>query len=780
MSHLNNQNLTGLTSSEVQEREKAGKINGDCNIPSKSISEIIRTNSLTFFNLLNIFLAAAVFFTGEYKNMMFLGVIIANTAIGITQEIRAKRVTDKLSLLSAAKARVLRGGVITEIPTSMIVQDDVILLSEGMQIPADCRVLSGEIEVNESLVTGESDPVGKSEGTTLLSGSFVICGEAAALITGIGEESFAFSIMKGAKTLKKSVSQMQRSVDKFIKALSFVIVPVGIILLLKSLFYTEESANSLNNAINSSVAAVIGMIPQGLILLISVIMAISVMRLSKHKALARDMYCAETLARTDVLCLDKTGTITTGDMLLEEVLPLSDTGMEEIKNILCALMWVLPDKNPTALAIKKTCMKNIDWKAVKTVPFSSARKWSGACFKNKGSYILGAMEFVFKQPQKIPAHLEGKRVLVLAYSPVFFKSNELPDNLEPVALLVISDVVRPEAKKTLRFFEKQGVTVKIISGDNPLTVKSTAFAAGVKNADKIIDMSRFDPNNKTEMARLPQIAEQHTIFGRVTPQMKLEIIKALKKKHVVGMVGDGVNDVLPLKEADCSVAMQSGSEAARNVSGLVLLDNNFSSLPKAVEEGRRSINNLERSAALFLSKTVYSLILAVIFIFLSSPYPFIPIQMTLINGLFIGLPSFILALEKNFNLVKGSFIKNVLMKAVPYGLCGTLGISLLAVFAAWGQFSFEETRTAATIILGVASYAVLCRICRPINRKRLFLITACGLLFSFAVQFFDDLLAVSQFTPQMHGVTFFLCAGMIPACIFLPKLAEIVFEKFKK
>ncbi|MDR2531394.1 MAG: HAD-IC family P-type ATPase [Oscillospiraceae bacterium] len=720
-------------------------------IPTKSVTEIIRTNTLTFFNLLNICLAAAVFLTGEYQNMLFMGVVVSNTLIGIIQELRAKRVTDRLSLIHQTKVSVIRAGVTAELNISEISPSDIIILGEGMQIPADCEVMGGNIEVNESLLTGESEPVGKKAGDSLLAGSFVICGEARAVVRKIGADSFAFSIIKGAKYLKKPASEMCGAVNKIIKRLAAVIVPVGLILLAKSVLIAEEA---LPAAVNSSVAAVIGMIPQGLILLTSVVMAVSVIRLSRHKALARDMYCAETLARVDVLCLDKTGTITTGEMAVEKLIPLADVRLSDIECALCALMRALPDRNPTALAIRAAYNKDVGWEATETFPFSSARKWSGANFKEHGSYKLGAASDA----------VGGKRTLVLS------------KHGQPVANLVISDKIRPEARETLAFFNRQGVEIKIISGDHPLTVKSAASAAGVLNADKFIDMSGVYGSE----ADIEKIAEAYTVFGRVTPQMKLNLIKALKKNHTVGMVGDGVNDVLPLKEADFSASMQSGSEAARNVSSLVLLDNNFASLPKAVAEGRRSINNLERSAALFLTRTVYSLILAVIFLFVAAPYPFMPIQMTLVNGVFIGIPSLILALEKNEELVRGKFAGNVLIKAVPYGLCAVLGIALLAVFAAFFKFTHEETRTAATIILGIASFAVLCRICRPINKKRLAIIAASGLLFSLGIEYFEELLSITVFTPQMHIVTFFLCAFMLPACIILPRLAEYIVSRKKK
>jgi len=691
-------------------------------IPTKSVSEIIRTNTLTFFNALNFFLAAAVFLTGEYKNLLFMGVVIANMLIGIFQEIRAKLVIDRLSLLHQAKIKLLQNNEITETDAFNLAVNNVIILEEGGQIPADCEIISGEIEANESLLTGESEPVFKKSGDFLFAGSFVICGSAQAIVRRVGEENFAYSIIKGAKYLKKNNSEMLRAINKIVKWLAVIIIPVGIILTVKSVFFTGESVNI---AVNSSVAAIIGMIPQGLILLTSLVMAISVIRLSRQGALARDMYCAETLARVDMLCLDKTGTLTTGEMTVEEVKPLNGGDMREIEDALCALMQVLPDKNPTAMAIRNYSRGCPMWHPVKIYPFSSARKYSGATFVGRDAlgtpttYTLGAAELfrrcdvdIFQRCAEGVAPYDGKRVLTLA------------KNNQPIAHIIINDKIRPEARETLEFFDRQGVEIKIISGDNPLTVKSAAEAAGVKNADNYIDMSGARSENISE------IAKKYTIFGRVTPNQKLEIIKALKSNYTVGMVGDGVNDVLSLKEADCGIAMKSGSEAARNVASLVLLDNNFAALPKAVAEGRRSINNLERSAGLFLTRTVYSLILAVIFLFSVSLYPFIPIQLTLINAVFIGIPSFLLALEKNENLVRGKFINNVLSKAVPYGLFAALAVGFTTLFAG----------LSATVILGLVSFAILCSICRPLNKRRFALVSASGLLFALALNYLDSLL----------------------------------------
>jgi cation-transporting ATPase E len=715
-------------------------------IPTKTVPEIIRTNTLTFFNLLNAGLAAAIFLTGEYQNMLFMGVVVCNTFIGIFQELRAKRVIDKLSLLHQAKVRVLKNDEIISQNITDISLGDIIILSEGCQIPADCEIISGEAEVNESLLTGESEPVGKRAGDRLLAGSFVVCGEINAIVRKVGEDNFAFSIMKGAKYLKQPVSEIRTATANIVKKLAVVIIPMGLLMLAKEYFI---AGTELSVSVNSTVASVLGIIPQGLILLTGAVMAVSVVRLSRHKALARNLYCAETLARVNVLCLDKTGTLTTGEMNVEAVEPLND----DIKDALCALMHALPDKNPTAAAIRKTYNRDVGWKAEKITPFSSARRYSGATFTGRGEYRLSAAETA----------IGGKRTLTLA------------KNNKAIANIILSDKVRPEAKKTLAFFNKQGVNIKIISGDNPETVKAAAESAGVINADSFIDMSGVKIT--------AEIAQKYTVFGRVMPAQKLELIKALKATGTVGMVGDGVNDVLALKEADCGIALhcgQSGSEAARSVADLVLLDSNFASLPKAVAEGRRSINNLERSAALFLTRTVYSLILAVFFLLVIPPFPFMPIQLTLINAVFIGIPSLALALEKNEGLVRGKFISNVLVKAVPYGLSAVLGIIALTILGGVWGFTYEELRTSAMIVLGIASFAVLCRICRPIDGKKLILIAASGILFALGIEVFEELLSITAFTPQMLIATFFLCGLMIPACAGLPKVAEYITSRRRK
>lgn len=696
----------GLTAEEVAERIRLGKVNGDPNVKTKSVKQILAENIFTFFNFINVVLAVLVFLVGSPKNAMFALVILFNTGIGIFQEIRAKRTIDRLTLVSAPKAHVLRGGTECEIPTRGLVADDLVIFRAGAQAAADCEIVGGECEVNESLVTGESDPICKTAGEKILSGSFVVSGEAKAVVTALGRDSFSGKISEGVKYVKKPQSKMMDAINLILKGISICILPIMGLLFYNAIFV---SGQPIDRAVTSTVAAVIGMIPEGLVLLSSVVLAVSAIRLAQNRTLVQDLYCIETLARVDTLCLDKTGTITEGKMAVEEV--FSFTG-EPIDREMTLLTNALPDRNPTFLAVRERWNRECEAPAEQVLPFSSAKKWSGAYFPETGSLVMGAGEFILgvkyeEIRQKVEKFSEGgRRVLLLARSDSSFKGRDLPDDPIPLALIAISDRIRPEAPDTLRYFDEQGVDIKIISGDNPLTVSAVAKKAGVKNADRFIDAS--------EITDLPKAIREYTVFGRVTPDQKLAIVKALKAEgKTVGMTGDGVNDVLALKESDCSIAMQSGSEAARNVSNLVLLDSNFASMPRVVAEGRRSINNIERSASLFLSKTLYSLLLAVLFMIIRLPFLFEPIQMTLINAMCIGIPSFLLALEPNKALIRGSFIGNVMERAVPNGITAALALSSVIVAASLFGFSTEQMSSAATVVLAGISFMITFRCCKP-------------------------------------------------------------------
>lgn len=651
----------GLTKEEVEERIKENKVNYDTSLPTKSIKTIVRENIFTLFNLINILLGVAVFCVGSYKNLLFLIVIFCNTAISIIQEINSKKAVDKLSILAQAKVNCIRDGEKQEIGINSIVLDDLLMLETGNQIVADSIILEGEVEVNESFITGESDVIYKRKGDTLLSGSFVVSGKCKAEVIHIGDENYTSKISSGAKYVKKVNSEIMKSLNGIIKIVSIAIVPIGILLFFNQLGLTE---NSFKNAVVNTVAAIIGMIPEGLVLLTSTVLAVSVIRLSKRKVLVQELYCIEKLSRVDTLCLDKTGTITEGRMEVNDIIEITKS-KEELEEILSEIASASDDNNSTIEAIRAKYKNKQKWKVINKIPFSSQKKWSGVCFKDKGSYIIGAPEFVLREKydeykERIEKYSNDYRVIIVANSEGDFIEKELPDKLEVLGFVLISDVIRKEASKTLKYFKEQGVNIKIISGDNPITVSKIAKRAGVENSEKYINMQEIKTKEQLE-----KVAKEYTIFGRVTPVQKKELVQALKKEgHTVAMTGDGVNDVLALKEADCSIAMASGSDATRNVAELVLLDSNFASMPEIVLEGRRTINNIERSATLFLVKTIYASILAIIFLFVNMPYPFMPIQLTLISTVTIGIPSFVLALEPNKERIKGKFLRNVISRAL--------------------------------------------------------------------------------------------------------------------
>lgn len=689
----------GLTSEEVTARVAQGKVNGDQNVKTKSVVQILRENIVTFFNF--VFVAFAImilFFLDSSDNFFticgnfgFMILIIFNALVGIFQEMRAKRTIDKLSLISAPKAVVIRDGKEVDIQVKDIVLDDITVLSSGSQICADATIVEGTIEVNESLITGEPDAILKNIGDEIMSGSFVVSGNAKAQVKHVGLDNFATKISAGAKYFKKPNSEIWRSLMLIVKVMASIIVPLGILLFLAK-YYIQNNPDAVEGVITTlfgykldkrlsetiigTIATVIGMIPSGLVALSSTVFCVSVIRLSSHNTLAQDLYCVETLARVDVLCLDKTGTITEGTMEVNEIAPSDNHTYDEIKGIIKNVTSALEDDNATINALRAYVNDVEACGNVETiVPFSSQRKWSGARIDGV-SYIIGAPEFIFKDnmSEEMKTTTEdmaqkGYRVMILASSENEFEQNELPQNLKADSFIFITDKIRKEAPSTLRFFKQEGVNVKIISGDNPTTVRAVAMRAGLEDCDNIIDMSTL-----TTEEEIKQAATKYTIFGRVLPDQKLMLVKALKEAgHTVAMTGDGVNDVLALKEADCSVAMVSGSDAAKNVSSLVLLDSNFASMPRVVAEGRRSINNLERSASLYIMKTIYNTLLALLFMFVKDPLPFTPQNLTIMGAVTIGIPSVVLALEPNTDRVTGRFLPKVLHNALPGGICVLFG-----------------------------------------------------------------------------------------------------------
>lgn len=716
---------TGLTSAEAEERVKKGLCNGDMDVKTKSVKRIFFDNIFTFFNLINTALAVLVLITGSIKNVLFMGIIISNIAIGIFQELRSKRVIDKLSIISAPKARLLRDGKEVTLPVSDVVTDDIMLLSTGNQVCADAVVSDGECEANESLVTGESDAISKKPGDKLISGSFIVSGSVKAQATHVGAESTSGKITSGAKYIKKRASEMMKAIDTIIRIVAFCIIPFGVVLFLKAFLMIKLS---FEDGVVSTVAALIALIPEGLVLLTSIALAISSIRLARRQTLCQDLYCVEALARVDVLCLDKTGTITEGSQVVTEIVALDKKF--DVNKTLGAFAAAFIDANPTLSAIAEKFPEKPDIPLKHTIAFSSSRKWSAAEFEGLGTIAVGAPSFVLGEKYNdIKSKCErftenGLRTLVVAHSDKPLGENTLPADITAKALVVMSDKIRSSAPEVFKYFKEQGVSLKVISGDDPKTVSSIAIRAGLDNAENYIDMTAVSEDE------LPELVEKCSIFGRVTPDMKLSIIKALKANgHKTAMTGDGVNDVPALRESDCSVTVQAGSDAARAVSQIVLMNNDFASMPLVVQEGRRCINNIQRSAALFLTKTIFAFLLAVAFLFLPYEYPFRPIQMTLVSALTIGAPSFLLALEPNRSLVRGSFLRNVMMKAAPGGISAALGIGLIMVSRAAFDFPADEVSTMALFLMGAAFFGALFGICTPFNKTRAVMFTVLAAVF---------------------------------------------------
>lgn len=754
---------SGLTQQEAEEKIARGECNGSFSVRSKSVGRIFADNIFTLFNLINILLAVCVALVGAYRNMLFMGVILCNTAIGIIQEIRSKRTIDRLSVISAPKAHLIRGGKEVTLPVEEIVPGDIMLLSAGNQLCADGVLACGELEADESLLTGESETVNKRPGDKLYSGSFVVSGGGRAEVTAVGTASCANQIASGAKKPKKRRSEMMSAINKIISTISVCILPFALVLFTKALFVARLE---LQTSVTSTTAAIIGMIPEGLVLLTSVALAVSSIRLGRRQTLCQDLYCVESLARVDVLCLDKTGTITTGNMQVSEIIPLetADSGFDP-EQALSALAAAMGAENQTMAAVSRRFPPQAEPAVIRKEPFSSARKWSGAQLDGFGTLILGAPSFVLSpqefeklRPECDRYAAAGQRVLVLTHSPDSLPEKALPEHLTPEALVILSDEIRESAPATLEYFRKQGVTLKVISGDDPVTVSNVAAKAGLPGAELYADASALTDEELTEAA------EKYAVFGRVTPARKLQLVQALKSAgHKVAMTGDGVNDVLALREADCSVAMQSGSDAARCVSQLVLLDSDFSSMPLAVEEGRRCINNIQRSASLFLVKTIFSFLMSVLFLFVPSAYPFQPIQLTLISALFIGAPSFLLALEPNHDRVEGSFIANVLKKALPGGLTVVIGISALLILQNLFGIPHERMSVMAVFLTAAVCYGVLCGVCRPYKKWHTAMLIAIPAAFCAACVLFSELFYIVPLNWQE-----WLCmAAAIPAVLLI-------------
>ena len=810
--------MTGLTDEQVNARIAEGKVNADENPNTRTYKQIVRENTLTFFNFLNLVLLVLVLLVGSYKNAFFVCIIIINTLIGIAQEIRAKKTIDKLAILTARKSVVIREGQKWTVPTEELVLDDVVCLKTGDQVPADARILEGSLEVNESLLTGESDNLPKNEGDELFSGSFVTSGEACCQIIHVGKDNYAAQITSEAKEFKRHNSELKNSLNAILKVISIIIVPLGALLFYKQYYIVGDT---FRDSVVSMVAGVLGMIPEGLVLLTSVALTLGALVLAHKKTLVQELYCIETLARVDTLCLDKTGTITEGTMCVERVEPYVSTGrtetaatepesaespeaeeqvqvaetdrnvaavtenvvseadegqvaadpafMEEIDVIMGNMMYVLKDQNATIDALRKRFPAKQDMTPEHVIPFSSDRKYSGVVFEEKGTYLMGAAQFLFPEDneeltEKCQAYAEeGLRVLVLAHSSQNAEGTELPEGLEPLALMLLTDVIREEAPDTLAFFDSQEVDLKVISGDDPVTVAAIARRAGLKNADSYVDATTL-----TTEEELQDAVAQYSVFGRVTPQQKKAMVQALQSQgHTVAMTGDGVNDVLALKEADCSIAMAQGSDAAKNIANVVLLDSNFASMPHIVNQGRRVVNNIRTAASMFLIKTMFSVMLSLLTIFFGNAYPFEPIQMSLISACAVGIPTFLLAQENNYEKIDHTFLRHVFINAFPAAITITSCVFAVMLVCQNVYHSMAMLNTACVLVTGWNYMAALKTVYAPLNTYRKVIIYGMQFIFFAAAVIFQKLLSLGSLDFGMIILVFILMT-------FAPVLIDVI------
>ena len=815
--------MTGLTNEEVQERIAQGQVNNNENPNTRTYKQIILENTLTFFNFLNLVLLVLVLLVGSYKNSMFVGIIFINTVIGIIQEIRAKKTIDKLAILTESKTVVLREGKKWKISTEKLVVDDLIFLKAGEQVPADAKILEGNLEVNESLLTGEADNLPKNPGDELFSGSFVTAGQACCQIIHVGSDNYASRITSEAKEFKRHNSELRNSLNAILKVISIIIVPLGAMLFYKQYYFVGDS---IRDSVVNMVAAVLGMIPEGLVLLTSVALTLGALKLAQKKTLVQELYCIETLARVDTLCLDKTGTITEGTMCVDSVESYppvyeeisgetsgnevpnedslaseasaaeaiakedgssilspqeeSETGskkhrqedtakIREIEHIMGNLLSVLKDQNATADALRARFKVAQDMELDHVIPFSSDRKYSGAAFTDAGTYLMGAAQFLFPEGNpELMEHCgsfaeEGLRVLVVAHSENVNEGTEIPEELEPVGLLLLTDVIRAEAPDTLAYFESQGVDLKVISGDDPVTVSAIAKRAGLKNAEQYVDATTI-----TTQEEMDEAVATYSVFGRVTPQQKQAMVKSLQaQKHTVAMTGDGVNDVLALKEADCSIAMAEGSDAAKNIANVVLLDSNFAAMPEIVNQGRRVVNNIRTAASMFLIKTIFSVLLSLITIFFGDYYPFEPIQMSLISACAVGIPTFLLAQENNYEKIDHTFLRHVFMNAFPAAVTITGCVFTVMLVCQNVYHSNLMLNTACVLVTGWNYMAALKTVYAPLNRYRKVIIYSMQVIFFAAAVILQDLLTLGSLEFGMIILVFLLMT-------FSPILIEVI------
>ena len=741
---------TGLTAQQVQEHRMHGWTNQPVDPPSKTTKEIIQENVFTYFNLIFLVLAVLLCLVGSFRDLTFLPVIVLNTLIGIIQETRAKKVLDNLTMLNAPHAMVIRDGKKSQINAEDLVIDDIVIFEAGNQVCADAEVCAGEVQVNESLLTGESDEITKRKGDQLMSGSFIVSGQCHARLDKVGADSYISRLTLEAKAMQNTEqSEMIRSLDKLVKWVGVAIIPIGIILFIQAFVFQGEGFRS---SVTSMIAAVIGMIPEGLYLLASVALAVSSIRLAQKKVLLHDMKCIETLARVNVLCVDNTGTITENTMEVQDVIPTKEYEEGELRplsELLGDFTAAQSSDNITMEAMKRYFKIASGKKAVAKTGFSSASKYSSVTFE-EASYVLGAPEFVLKEQyenyeEAISAHAsKGARVLVFGTAKEEPDGKPLKEAVTPLAYVLLANPIRQEAKETFTYFAEQGVEVKVISGDNPLTVSEVAKEAGIAGAERYVDASTLHTEEEMRAAVL-----NNAVFGRVTPNQKRKFVQILKEEgKTVAMTGDGVNDVLALKDADCSIAMASGSDAAAQASQLVLLESDFSCMPEVVLEGRRVVNNIQRSASLFLVKNIFSFLLSLVSFVFMFTYPLEPSQISLISMFTIGVPAFFLALEPNKNIIKGHFLTNVFLKALPAALTDVLAVGALVIFGRTFGVSSADISTAATMLLSIVGFMILYTISAPMNVLRSVILGGCIVGLLFCSIFLNDLFAITGMTTK--------------------------------
>lgn len=740
--------IRGLTREEVLHRTRLHQVNENTAANTRSIKEIIKENLLTYFNLIFAILAVLLIITGSFRDMTFLPIILANAAIGIVQEIHAKKVLDKLTLLNTPKVQAVRDGKTVEVLSEHLVLDDVIILSSGNQVPADCSVLYGKVQANESLLTGESDEIEKEKGAPLLSGSYIVSGKCYAKVDKVGKNSYISKLMSEATKEKKGEqSEMIRAMDRLLLILGIIIIPIGIALFVQGFYH---NGGTLKSSVSSMVAALIGMIPEGLYLLTSVSLAVSAARLAGNRVLVHNMKCIETLARVDVLCVDKTGTITEPEMKVKGLVPLTETTDENgLRGLISDFTASQAKDNDTMKTLQKSFRTVSGIRAERVISFSSKYKYSGALF-GSDAYVLGAPEFVLRgQYEAFREKIEeqaakGYRVVVFAKYLGELDGKALTKETEPLALILLENPVREGAEQTFRYFASQGVKTIVISGDNPITVSETAKRAGIEDAEKYVDARRL--RNKRDIY---EAAQKYTVFGRVVPEQKKLLVKALKSQgKTVAMTGDGVNDILALREADCSIAMASGSDAASQVAQLVLLDSDFTKMPSVVAEGRRVVNNIQRSAALYLVKNIFSLLLAVFSVILMLDYPLEPSQVSLISLFTIGIPSFVLALEPNHERIRGHFMTNVLLKALPAGLTDFLVVSGLVIFCREFHVDTESLSTSVTILVAIVGFMIVYIIARPLKRHHIIMLIGLIAGWLYCMLFISHFFAITSINTQ--------------------------------